>query len=80
MATPEVLKGIGPAYFAFALAEDEIEREKQIAALNTSVEQLERLIHGQADESNRAVFEVTVRDVICDEILLMARMALGASK
>jgi hypothetical protein len=80
MATPEFLKGIGPAYFAFALAEDEVEREKQILALNTSVEQLERLVHGHADESNRAVFEVTVRDIICDENLLSAIMALNPSK
>jgi hypothetical protein len=80
LPTPPQLKGFGPAYFAFALSECPEERDKQTADLIESVEQLQRLVHGAPDESNRAVFEVSVTDIDCDEILLIHLMALNKSK
>ena len=76
LPTPALLKGVGPAYFAFAFAEDEEEQKKQALALVSSVEQLQRLVHGEPDEANRAVFEVSVQEVDCDETLMLSLMAL----
>ena len=80
LPTPPQLKGFGPAYFAFALSESPEERVQQMTDLIESVEQLQRLVHGVPDESNRAIFEVSVTDVDCDENLLIHLMALNKSK
>ena len=66
-----------PMYFAFALASDDVERERERDGLAATSEQIMRLVDGRPDISNEATFKVTVKEVPATEEILMALMALN---
>lgn len=66
-----------PMYFAFAMAADDVERERERDGLTCTCEQIMRLVDGRPDISNESTYKVTVKEVPATEEILMALMALN---
>ncbi len=65
-----------PLYYGFAFDEDEETRAMQAEAISATVDQLMRLVDGTKDNSNSAVFKITVRHIEATPEVFLALHAL----